>query len=1028
MRVFGATTVRDADDEHLHLTASMRRMLSFIIAAGPLGVSADRALNELADGDGSAKAGSRLRMDVSRLRKRIGSDLLPSSSGQWRLTVDPSDVDYFALLASADKPLPKRPSELLALLSGEPFFDANPSPLVEEAVQRTLALRQSLLHRACDERPDLVDPQILLAARNWIERNPLNEDLITFVTQCHLMVGETTAARELLGRSLAAFTELLGETNPSFIETFETELGAIRPALSGLGEPEPIRHSFIDTQASTRLIGRAEEEAQIARWLESPDAPPLLLHGVSGAGKTTLLRSVANEANAQGQIIMAGSARAFETKPYVALAEALGEGFRNHIDQPSPPEQAASWSLAGSLIEAKKADVLLIVDDVQWLDSLSLELLAFLVRSDTPGLRVLLSGRATDSDDRWAQVRGDMLGANATEIVLGGLDIEGVEALVRDLRPEATLARHRRLAQQVIDLSNGLPGIACPLIREADEALLRITTSSQAQSLSWFVNNLSPRAKRIGRAAAILAQPVSYPSIAGLVETTDTELLNALAELADHGVLQSERTPGYFSFAHALIQDAFLLNENAEEVHNLHRRAAAVVDDIHRRASHQLSGMMPGEEATVARSLIASADAHYRAAALSEAVIGYQAADQLDAITMPTSPLIRWAGAADRLHLDGGAIRERAFDAAMREGSLELALDAACSGLPEAENTDGDQGRIRLLSEIDADLLEPASRFRHSATLARQLMLTGDAGAARPWIERALDFAETDLELDLATRTKWLVSFRSTSSMERRRSSDFFPQFAGETPDAILQLMAIDALASGEVAEAHSLTEVVGDRLETQLDPITYWLHNLFLSTLASAEGDHARAKKLSDTALRHGTTFGIREAATAWIAQHFVRTWMISGPEALLHDQGDAQNLQVEDSPLAQAAVALALFRAGLTEEAVAMATELATAALSQDSFASVAVLSICARILGPTSPLSEAIASFLTPLSGSLPVIGGGFACLGPIDLALAAVSLGDQRNQYFHNARSTVAKERLAGWNDATKREIGAIAETV
>lgn len=1027
VRVFGATTVKDANGEALHLTTSMQRMLSFIVAAGPTGVSADRALTELADGDGSAKAGSRLRMDVSRLRKRIGADTLPSSLGQWRLGLDPNNVDYFTLLNSAKQPLPNRPSELLALLSGEPFPDSGASPLVEQAIQKTLAMRQSLLHRACDERPDLIDPQVLLAARIWVDQNPLNEDLITFVTRCHLTVGETTAARELLSNSLAAFSEILGEVAPRFTHEFEDELGPIRPALSGLGEPAPARHSFLNLEDSIHIVGRAAEEEQLITWLEQPDARPLLLHGASGAGKTTLLRAVAHEAHAQGQVVIAGAAREFDTTPYATFARALGKQLDDHLTSKDPQPESMTWSFTRNLLGDHAQDTVLIIDDIQWLDSLSRRLLSFLLRSEIPGLRLLLCGRATSESSQWHAIENEALGAGATELTLDGLNIAGIEALVSQLRPEATLARQQRLAAQVLELSNGLPGVACPLIGDADEAMLRVTTSSQAQSLTWFIDNLSQPAKFVGQAAAVLAQPLTYPSLAALTKTSDTELLTALEELSSRGILRSEQIPGTLSFTHALIRDAFLQDTPPHELHSLHRRAADVVNDVHHKATHQLASIKPGEEILVANALIASADAHYTNNSLSEAAFTYNNADELDAVSIPTKSLIQWAGATDRLHLDGSPIRQRAFDAAMTQGSLDLALEAACSGLPEAEDAAGNPERISLLQEIDADLLPQSARFTHSATLGRQLMLTGDAQAARRWVELALATAETDHDLDIAARIKWLSAFSSSTATTRRNNPNFFPPFSGDTPDAILQLQAIDALASGDIAEAREHNQIVTRRLQDNPDAITYWLQKLFESTLASAQGNQQEATSLSEEAMRHGTTYGIREAATAWLAQRFIRTWMTSGPETFLTEIGDTQNLQVEHSPLAEASIALALYRAGMKDDATTIAQQLSSSALSNHSFTGIAILAVCALILGPDSTQAKDIHRALSPLSGSLLVIGGGFVCLGPIDMALAAVSTGPDRTQHFEISRRLVSTDDLAGWRDATEREITAITNS-
>jgi len=1027
--VFGPTSVDDESGQALHLTESMRQTLSFIVAAGPRGITADRALTELASGEASTTASARIRNQVSRLRKRIGPEMLPASSGEWRLALDPCSVDYFALLDSAAKDLPDRPSRLFMLLSGQPFADATPTPLAEEAKRTTLALRQALLLRACEQRPQLIDPQVLLAARSWVDQDPLNEDLISFITRCHIEVGEVAAARDLIARSLGTFSELLGDVTPRFATEFVAQLGKIRPARSGIGEPEAAPRSFLNLNEPPRVVGREAEEVQLAAWLEDPMARPLLLEGLSGAGKTALLGVAAHEASAQGQVVVSATAREFDTTPYATFRRALGSDLDQHLNETIPPAQTTTWAFALELLRSKTPDSVLILDDVQWLDSLSRQLLYFLLRSETPGVRILLSGRAAQSPDAWGAVRHRALSANSEVLMLRGLDEDGVYALVRDLRPDASISAQKRLAGQVHELSKGLPAIACPLICDADDQLMRAAASSpQAHSLAWFISNLSTDAKAVGQAAAVLAQPLTYPSLATLTQLDDSNLLAALEELTDRGVLQPDRVPGYLSFVHALIRDAFLHAAASETIDALHRRAALIIDDIHHRSLHQLHSMQRGEEGDVARALVASGDAYYASGSLAEAVWAYTSADELDAIDIPTQSLINWAGATDRLRIDATPTRQRAFDAAMAAGSLDLAVAAARSGLPEAEDADGDLARLRLLEEIDADLLTDRSAFEHSSTLARQLVLTGNAHSAHAWIDEAIAAAETDDDLDEVARTKWLASFSTTTPQQRLSQPDFYPEFAGADRNATIWLRAIDALAAGDVAQAQAVCAIDSRDPTPRSRPLDSWHHRLFASTIEAARGDFHQASELSDEAMQFGITYGIREATSAWIAQKFLRTWMTTGPEAFIAELGDSASVEVADSFLAQASIALALFRSGVVDDAKKMAAEIAADALEHHSFAGVAMLSVCARVLGPDADEARAIHDFLSPLAGSLLVIGGGFACLGPVDLALASVTAGDQRARHFDAAKRTVSKEDLAGWREATTLEIAAIDRTL
>lgn len=173
----------------------------------------------------------------------------------------------------------------------------------------------------------------------------------------------------------------------------------------------------IDANAS--LAGRHEEISLLSQSLHAAAQGQLavaLLTGEPGIGKTRLLETLAQRAQAEGFIVLRGGA--FEAEgmpPYLPFLEALGDHVRRapteqvraelgpyggvlsailpeiavQIGKPSapqglPPEQArmrlyeaVAAFLAGI---ADTAPLLLILDDLQWADPASLDLLRYLVR------------------------------------------------------------------------------------------------------------------------------------------------------------------------------------------------------------------------------------------------------------------------------------------------------------------------------------------------------------------------------------------------------------------------------------------------------------------------------------------------------------------------------------------------------------------------------------------------------------------------------------------------------------------------
>ena len=275
VRVFGSTSVYK-DGSEINLTSNMRKMLCLIVAAGTAGLSIDRALTEAADGDGSARAHSRVRMDISRLRKRIGPEILPSATGVWRLEVQEENVDYFDLQTLLGQPLPNA-ARLAEILRGRPFPDAPPGTLISEAIQNVTSTRLDLLRRM-SRQPESINVATLQAARRLIDDDPLNEDLVTTVIEHHLATDHQQGAREILANTTISFHELLGAKLPDSLMTLNSALVVRDPTFparesrTGLLTRESRRQSSDEKVRLRRLLhGSTRIQLHLSLSPELPD-------------------------------------------------------------------------------------------------------------------------------------------------------------------------------------------------------------------------------------------------------------------------------------------------------------------------------------------------------------------------------------------------------------------------------------------------------------------------------------------------------------------------------------------------------------------------------------------------------------------------------------------------------------------------------------------------------------------------------------------------------------------------------------
>ena len=209
--------------------------------------------------------------------------------------------------------------------------------------------------------------------------------------------------------------------------------------------------------------------------------------------------------------------------------------------------------------------VLVIFEDLQWVDSTSLELLEMILER-VPRLPVLFV--ITFRPEFQPPWTGE---AHVTLLTLGRLGQRETEALVEQVAGGKSLSAE--ILVQIVERADGIPLFTEELTKALLEGgLLRVQDgrylfkgpsssfaipSSLHASLLARLDRLAP-VREVAQIGAALGREFSYEKLAAVAGRSDGELRDALDQLAGAGLLLRRGTSlrATFVFKHALIQDA----------------------------------------------------------------------------------------------------------------------------------------------------------------------------------------------------------------------------------------------------------------------------------------------------------------------------------------------------------------------------------------------------------------------------------------------------------------------------------------
>ncbi|HET9767941.1 MAG TPA: protein kinase, partial [Thermoanaerobaculia bacterium] len=601
---------------------------------------------------------------------------------------------------------------------------------------------------------------------------------------------------------------------------------AARPS-QVLAPPEPV--GMLDALVRGRLVGRDAELAQLRelwRAAVSGSGRCALIGGEAGAGKTRLARELAVYARLGGAVVLTGGCYEFEaTTPYLPFVEALRRFVRDAsaaelqrtlgdqatvlsrlapelavrlgplepapaLSPPYPPEERlrlfdhfARWLQA----VASPRGVLLLLDDLQWADQGTLQLLHYLLRhlAGDP-LLALATYRVEEIGPEHplgllvAELNRERL---VTRVKLGRLDAAATAEVLAALfgqdsvSGQLTAAIYRETEGNPFFVEETVKGLIDQgvIYRRGDEWFrdedveLRLPEGVRA-AIARRLERLSAPCRDALQTAAALGKSFRFDDLA-LAGTADEEsLLDALDEARRSQLVEEEGSGDRFAFTHDKIREVLYAGMNPVRRRRLHlrlgeallarggqardeRRAEVLAHHFHHAGDHERGLTWALHAAEQAQAVFAHEEALEHCGRALECAAALGRREEQVRIEETMARVCMTAG----LSPDAAAHYEAAR-ALATEPRRRLVLSAQ---LGAAYTQFGDSRALPFLEEALAGLdagEEPVAVAVALRSRARFHHLAGQHRAAIPLLEQALELSERFGDVaDVVAVLAWLA-------------------------------------------------------------------------------------------------------------------------------------------------------------------------------------------------------------------------------------------------------------------------------
>ena len=548
-------------------------------------------------------------------------------------------ADYDELLDSAKEGVV--PSLQLESVEFLPSYEARLSEALAEWLESRRAVvhsavRRHLVTRIARARRSARWPEVDRLARRCLALDEMNEEAVIALAEATAVTGSRALAASILDKYLA-------------------DLG---PDAKLLGRPaRELRRRLLDIQGDAMelrgmFVGREVELATLTERLQlavDGSGNAVVLWGPAGMGKTRLVFEFCRVATLRGiTVVGVGCARDESAQPMsffiqlmqtlIELPGALGAspdavtqirrliGLRSgtensdqdHRDA-STPKRVVQASAEVLQAVSEETCVVLVAEDVHWLDDQSSEALSDLIHRSS-GTRILF---VLTSRQQSAETLGYIGSSGPLVLQLNRLSEEASAALLSSLMSAAASHDFRQWGAIV---SEGNPLFLREIAEHARaHGEVRQLPPTLDAMLRARLSALSLRSLRVLQVVALLDKFASFENVENLLSIPSPALVDAIDALEQEGLIRADESG--VRCEHHLIADAALSRLASATLRLLHRRAALVLESAWCR--------------TRSTPIAWACSQHWRAAQADERATAttHACAQQLIAIGMPLPAL-----------------------------------------------------------------------------------------------------------------------------------------------------------------------------------------------------------------------------------------------------------------------------------------------------------------------------------------------------------------------------------------------------